>query len=336
MSEPAVQPEHSRRRKRILLYMGLALVSVLLAVGLWLAAQPAAPPLQGEVDAASVNVATKALARLETVRVREGDRVRAGAVLATLSSPEIANGQQQAQAALDSARAAQTLADDGVRPEDLTSLKATWQAAQAAADLAAKTSMRADHLYAEGVIAAQRRDEAHAARQSSAKTAEAAKAQYLKAAAGVSPAAREVAAAQVRIAAAGAATANALGQETRLVSPIAGEVARRLVEPGELVSPVLPAFQVIDVDHPYVTINLPESQYNGMAVGRRLTGRVPALDRSVAFRVQHIAPQGEFATFRADRQSRGYDVRAFEVKLEPVQPVPALRPGMSVLFDWPQ
>ena len=336
MSEPAVQPEHSRRRKRILLYMGLALVSVLLAVGLWLAAQPAAPPLQGEVDAASVNVATKALARLETVRVREGDRVRAGAVLATLSSPEIANGQQQAQAALDSARAAQTLADEGVRPEDLTSLKATWQAAQAAADLAAKTSMRADHLYAEGVIAAQRRDEAHAARQSSAKTAEAAKAQYLKAAAGVSPAAREVAAAQVRIAAAGAATANALGQETRLVSPIAGEVARRLVEPGELVSPVLPAFQVIDVDHPYVTINLPESQYNGMAVGRRLTGRVPALDRSVAFRVQHIAPQGEFATFRADRQSRGYDVRAFEVKLEPVQPVPALRPGMSVLFDWPQ
>lgn len=336
MSEPAVQPEHSRRRKRILLYMGLALVSVLLAVGLWLAAQPAAPPLQGEVDAASVNVATKALARLETVRVREGDRVRAGAVLATLSSPEIANGQQQAQAALDSARAAQTLADDGVRPEDLTSLKATWQAAQAAADLAAKTSMRADHLYAEGVIAAQRRDEAHAARQSSAKTAEAAKAQYLKAAAGVSPAAREVAAAQVRIAAAGAATANALGQETRLVSPIAGEVARRLVEPGELVSPVLPAFQVIDVDHPYVTINLPESQYNGITVGRRLTGRVPALDRSVAFRVQHIAPQGEFATFRADRQSRGYDVRAFEVRLEPVQPVPALRPGMSVLFDWPQ
>ena len=336
MSEPAVQPEHPRRRKRILLYVGLALVALLLAVGLWLAAQPAAPPLQGEVDAASVNVATKALARLETIRVHEGDRVRAGALLATLSSPEITNGQQQAQAALDSARAAQTLADEGVRPEDLTSLKATWQAAQAAADLAAKTSTRADHLYAEGVIAAQRRDEAHAARQSSAKTAEAAKAQYVKAAAGVRPAAREVAAAQVRIAAAGAATADALGQETRLVSPIAGEVARRLVEPGELVSPVLPAFQVIDVDHPYVTINLPESQYSGMAVGRRLTGRVPALDRSVAFRVQHIAPQGEFATFRADRQSRGYDVRAFEVKLEPVQPVPALRPGMSVLFDWPQ
>lgn len=194
MSEPAVQPEHPRRRKRILLYVGLALVALLLAVGLWLAAQPAAPPLQGEVDAASVNVATKALARLETIRVHEGDRVRAGALLATLSSPEITNGQQQAQAALDSARAAQTLADEGVRPEDLTSLKATWQAVQAAADLAAKTSTRADHLYAEGVIAAQRRDEAHAARQSSAKTAEAAKAQYVKAAAGVRPAAREVAA----------------------------------------------------------------------------------------------------------------------------------------------
>jgi HlyD family secretion protein len=324
------------RRKRTLLYAGLVVVALVLALGLWLAARPANPPLQGEVEADTVNVATKALARIETIGVQEGDLVKAGQVLATLSSPEIANGQQQAQAALDSARAAQALTDEGARAEDVASLKATWLAAQATANLAAVSSARADRLYGEGVIAAQRRDEATAARDSSARTAQAAKAQYLKAIAGARPQTKEIAAAQVRIAAAGAATANALEKETTLVSPIAGEVSRRLVEPGEIVSPVLPAIQVTDVDHPYVTVNLPESQYRGMKEGRLLSGHVPALDRSIRFRVSHIAPQGEFATFRADRQSRGYDVRAFEVKLRPAEHAPDLRPGMSVLFDWPQ
>ena len=323
-------------RRRGWLYIGIAAVVLLLAFGLWLASRPAAPPLQGQVEADSVNVATKTLSRVVSIRAEEGDRVKAGDVLATLDSPEIANGQQQANAALDSARAAQALTDEGVRAEDVASLKATWLAAQAAADLAATSSKRADRLYAEGVIAAQRRDEAHAARDSSARTAEAAKAQYTKSLAGARPPSREIAAAQVRIAAAGAATAAALEKETRLISPIAGEVSRRLVEPGELVSPVLPAIQIIDIDHPYVLVDVPESQYKGMAEGRILVGRVPALDRTIRFRVQHIAAQGEFATFRADRQSRGYDVRAFEVKLRPAERVPGLRPGMSVLIDWPQ
>ena len=334
MTDAADPPPN--RRTRTLLYVGLIVVAILLAIGLWLASRPATPPLQGEVDADTVNIATKALARIEAIRVQEGDRVKAGEVLATLSSPEIANGAQQAQAALDSARAAQALTDEGARVEDVASLKATWLAAQATANLAAVSATRADRLYAEGVIAAQRRDEADAARASSARTAQAAKAQYVKALAGARPQTKEIAAAQVRIAAAGAATAAALEKETTLTSPIAGEVSRRLVEPGELVSPVLPAIQVTDIDHPYVTVDLPESQYVGMKEGRVLTGHVPALDRDVRFRVSHIAPQGEFATFRADRQSRGYDVRAFEVKLRPENRVADLRPGMSVLFDWPQ
>ncbi|OYY91700.1 MAG: hemolysin secretion protein D [Sphingomonas sp. 28-66-16] len=335
MTEPADDTPPGRR-KRILLYVGLAVIALLLALGLWLASRPANPPLQGQVDADSVNIATKALARIETIRVEEGDRVKAGDVLATLSSPEIAGGQQQAQAALDSARAAESLTNDGARAEDVTSVKATWLAAQATADLAATSSARADRLYAEGVIAAQRRDEAHAARDSSARLAQAARAQYLKVIAGVRPETSAIAAAQVRIAAAGAATAAALGKETSLVAPIDGEVSRRLVEPGELISPLLPAIELIDIDHPYVVIDLPESQYKGMAVGRMITGRVPALDRSMTFHVQHIAPQGAFATFRADRQSRGYDVRAFEVRLRPAGRATGLRPGMSVLFDWPQ
>jgi multidrug resistance efflux pump len=165
-------------RQRRWLYLGLALVAVLLAIGLWLAARPSDPPLQGEVDADTINVATKALARVDAITVEEGDRVQPGQVLARLSSPEITNGQAQAQAALDGAKAAQALADEGARAEDIASVRATWLAAQATADLARTSSERADRLFAQGVIAAQRRDEAHAARDSSAQAAAAARAQY--------------------------------------------------------------------------------------------------------------------------------------------------------------
>ncbi|WP_404366078.1 HlyD family secretion protein [Sphingomonas sp. MMS24-J45] len=330
---PAAEPG---ARARTLLYAGLVVVALIVALGLWLASRPGPEQIQGTVEADSVNVATKALARVDRLLVDEGARVAAGQILATLSSPEIGNAERQAQGALDTAQALSAIAQSGARREDVESLRAVWQSAQAAADLGAVSSARADRLFAEGVIAAQRRDEAHAARDSSRRSAEAARLQYQKALAGSRAEEKQAAAAQVRIAQAGLSTAQALTSETRLTSPIAGEVARRLLRPGEIVSPVLPAFQVIDIAHPWVEITVRENQYAGLQIGSVLVGHVPALGRDVRFRVSHVAPEAEFATVRATRQSTGYDVRAFSVKLRPSDPAPGLRPGMSVLFDWPR
>ncbi|MES3106682.1 HlyD family secretion protein [Sphingomonas aurantiaca] len=333
MSDPTAPPT---RRARILLYVGLVVVVAIVGVGLWLASRPAPEQIQGMVEADSVNVATKALARVDRLLVDEGARVKAGQVLATLSSPELGNAERQAQGVLDTARALDAVARAGARSEDVGSLRAIWQSAQAAATLGATSSRRADTLFAEGVIAAQRRDEAHAARDSSQRSAEAARLQYEKALAGTRSEDKQAAAAQVRIAQAGLATARSLMNETRLVSPIAGEVSRKLLQPGEIVSPVLPAYQVIDIDHPRVEITVRESHYAGIHPGGILVGHVPALARDIRFRVVRIAPEAEFATVRATRQSSGYDVRAFGVQLRPVERVADLRPGMSVLFDWPR
>ncbi len=334
MNEESAAP--ASRRKRIIVIAVVVVVLAVVILGLWLASRPAPQQLQGMVDAEEVNVATKALARVEKLMAEEGQRVEAGAVLATLSSPEITGAQAQAQGALDAARAIASATNEGPREEDIATLRSTWQAAQAAADLAAETSRRTQNLYAEGVVAAQRRDEAVAARDSSARMAEAARLQYQKALAGARRQTKAAADAQVRIAQAGAQTAEAMESETRLVSPIAGEVARKLVQPGEIVSPVLPAYQVLDIDHPWVSVNLREDQYSSLSTGTVLRGHIPALDRDAEFRVYLISPRGDFATWRATREASGYDVRTFEVRLRPVEPIAELRPGMSVLFDWPQ
>lgn len=328
---------HSPRWRYFWLWLAVVLVAVLLGLGLWLSARPQPVHLQGTVDAEQINVATKALARVEKTLVERGQRVKAGQLLAELSSPELDGALRQADNALAVARAEQQVANDLSRPEDIEAAHAAWQAAQAQAELARVSAQRAEALYAEGVIAAQRRDEARAARQSSARLAEAARAQWQKLRAGARPAVREVARARVDSAESSQRTAKALDQETRLFAPAEGEVASKLAQDGEIVGPLTPVFQIVAIDHPWVRLSVREDQYKGLQMGRELRGDVPALGlQGVPFKVSLISPMADFATWRATQQASGFDVRTFEVRLVPVRPVEGLRPGMSVLFGWPQ
>jgi HlyD family secretion protein len=47
-----------------------------------------------------------------------------------------------------------------------------------------------------------------------------------------------------------------------------------------------------------------------------------------------IAAKGEYTGWRATRASGDFDLRTFEVRAYPTQPVSGLRPGMSVFTDW--
>jgi HlyD family secretion protein len=87
----------------------------------------------------------------------------------------------------------------------------------------------------------------------------------------------------------------------------------------------------------WVALYLREDQFSGMHLGRTLIGDVPALGlKEAPFTVYFIAPAGDFATWRATRQSSGYDVKSFEVRVRPAKAIQDFRPGMSVLFPWPQ
>lgn len=101
--------------------------------------------------------------------------------------------------------------------------------------------------------------------------------------------------------------------------------------------PGIPVFTLIDPHDLWVSFNVREDQYAGIALGRELHGHIPALDLDdVVFRIDYISAQGDFATWRSTRQSSGYDVKSFEVRARPLEQPHGLRPGMSVLFDWPQ
>ncbi|MEN5145039.1 HlyD family secretion protein [Brevundimonas diminuta] len=336
--KPAVAPPPRPARRSPLTLIVAVVVALLIAfiiVGLFLAARPAPDQVQGMVEAETFTVTTKVPSRVERFLAAEGDQVKAGQELALMSSPEVEAKDAQARALLQSTEAIQSLSREGARTEDVQSVESIWRASQATARLAEQTARRAENLFAEGVISAQRRDEAVAARAATASQTEAARQQYLKALAGARPQEKSVADANVSGARAAVAEVESLQGETRLTAPHGGEVSERFSNVGELVLTGVPVFTIVDIADPWVAFSVREDQYRDLKIGSTVRGDVPALGvRGAAFRVTAISPQGEFATWRSTRQSSGYDVRSFQVKAKPARPIEGLRPGMSVLFDW--
>lgn len=332
---PKARPKKKPPVKALLIALLALLVVGFIIVGLFLAAKPAPVQIQGMVEAETFVVSTKVPSRVEQFLAEEGQQVSAGTELAVMSSPEVEAKDMQARALLKSAEAIQSLSVEGARGEDVNTVYSIWQAAVSAAQLADQTARRAENLYAEGVISAQRRDEAVAARRATAAHAEASRQQYLKARAGTRPQEKAVADAQVAGAQAAIAETESLQAETRLVAPHAGEIAERFANVGELVLTGVPVFTIVDTANPWVTLTVREDQYSDLKIGSVIHGDIPALGmENVAFNVTAISPQGAYATARSTRQSRGYDVRSFEVKAKPARPIERLRPGMSVLFNW--
>jgi len=72
-----------------------------------------------------------------------------------------------------------------------------------------------------------------------------------------------------------------------------------------------------------------------LKVGDRFEARLPALgNEKITVAVKTIATRGEYTGWRATRATGDFDLRTFEVRAYPVDPVPDLRPGMSAYADW--
>lgn len=293
---------------------------------------PATFSIQGRVEGETVNISTKLPSRVAAIYVKEGQAVRAGEPLVQLISPEIDAKKQQAAAMLQSALAFQSSTDRGTRQENVDTLYANWQSAKAQATLAEESYRRGEYLYQEGVISRQRRDEMRAAKQSSAQIAQAAQQQYLKAERGRTDELKSSADAQVQIARAAVAEADALDAETMLYAPIDGTVSKIYIQSSELVMPAVPVMSLLD-NHPTITISVQENQYSHVHALPKLTGFIPALNKTADFKIVHTDDEGEFATIKNTRQTGGYDIHSFKTKLEPITPIEGLKVGMSVIFD---
>lgn len=288
--------------------------------------------IQGEVEVSEYRVSSKLPGRIAEICVTEGDFVHKGDTLAILDVPEVEAQKRAAEATQDAAKAVSDMADNGARKEQIQAAYQLWQQAVAASDIAEKTYKRLQNLYNEGVISAQKRDEAFAAYKATQAQVLAAKSQYDMAKSGARNEERKAASDQANAAKNATDVVKSLLRETVQIATADGEVSEIFPKVGELVGLGSPIMSISELNDMWGTFNIREDQLNGMKVGDTFKAYCPAFDKEIEMKVYHIKDQGSFAVWKATKTNGQYDIKTFEVKARLSKPVEGLRPGMTLII----
>jgi HlyD family secretion protein len=264
--------------------------------------------VSGHVEATETRLAPEAGGRILTLTVKEGDRVQPGQVVMTLDTRDV-------QLAIDRARADQAAADAqlrlvmaGARVEDVRQAaaqvetnRAELQAAQTELEAAGQDLARFETLLSNNSGSRKQRDDAATRRdlardrvasaQSRVRTAEEALA---KLRAGARPEEIDAARARVTAATAQIATLEKGLHDASVQAPIAGIVTEKLVEVGEIIAPRAPALVVVDLDHAWADVFVPEPAVPQIKIGQPATVFTDAGGQGLAGTIAYVSPKAEF------------------------------------------
>jgi HlyD family secretion protein len=322
------------QHKNILLAVfGFAAVVMIVALIGYIALDRDPDIIQGQVEVSEYRVSSKVPGRILELRVKEGDFVKAGDTLAILDAPDVRAKMEQAQSAESAAAALELKAQNGARKEQIQGAFSVLQQAKAGYEIAEKSYNRVQRLFEEGVMSAQKRDEAFANYKAMEAQMKAAQSQYDMAVNGARMEDKLAATAQVGRARGAVQEVNSYIHETVQIAQKEGEVTDIYPKVGELVGTGSPIMSIAMMDDMWGTFNVREDQLNDIHVGTEFTVFVPAFNKEVKMKVYHLKDQGSFAVWKATKANGQYDLKTFEVKARPVEKLEGLRPGMSLIIN---
>ncbi len=322
----------SQHNNILLAIIGFATVVILVAIIGFFTLGKKPEIVQGEIEVSEYRVSSKLPGRILELRVKEGDYVRVGDTLAILEAPEVNAQEKAAEAQQQAAAAMSDMADNGARKEQIQAAYQLWQQALAAADIAQKSYERVQNLFDQGVMSAQKRDEAFAGYKAREAQVKAAKSQYDMAKNGAREEEKRAAKKQAQAAEGAANVVRSLLRETVQVSNVEGEISSVYPKVGELVGTGSPIMSISIMKDIWGTFNIREDQLKGMKVGDTFKAYAPAFNKEINMKVFYIKDQGSYAVWKATKTNGQYDLKTFEVKARPIQKFEGLRPGMSIVI----
>ncbi len=233
---------------------------------------------------------SKTTGYVRAVRVRPGDAVTAGQVLADLEANDIRAGVARARAGLDRSMESRTEAESAV------------ESARVAANLAKTTHERFEKLLADRAISQQQYDDEEAKYRAALAQEKMARARL------------GAVASSVDEAKAGLAETQATLGYAQIVAPFAGRVLERRVDPGALASPGMPLLVVADEALLRVEAAVEESRAPEVKVGDPAVVEIETLAQPLEGKVSEIVPSVDVAS------------RAFLVKIDLPEGL-TVRPG---------
>ncbi|HTY58462.1 MAG TPA: efflux RND transporter periplasmic adaptor subunit [Bacteroidota bacterium] len=269
----------------------------------------------GTIEGTDVNIGVEVGGKVLAVRVDEGSRVAPGDTLVVVDDAEYQIQLRQALANLASFESAYRLAVEGSRKEDIVQAEAAFRTAET--DFARMKALLAEHS-----VTQKSYDDAYARYVAAEQT-------YRKLKSGLRP--EEIQGARVRRDQA-AAQADLLRKRVRdchVISPSAGVITLRGVEPGELVNPGMTVLRLTYLDRVKLMIYVNEADLGNVRLGQTAQITIDSFGKgkSVEGSVTYISPVAEFTPKNVQTKEERTKL-VFGVRIEAANPDGALKPGL--------
>jgi HlyD family secretion protein len=314
--------------------VALGLIVVAAGAGAyWLSRPETTPPIVGVVLATEVRIAPEVDGQLTAIKMRKGDRVRAGDVVAELSAIELTASVGQARAALAAAAADRNNVYAGVRAEQVASLKAGIAKAKARLEYAEQQLGRIDTLARSQTASQQELDQAENDAASARADVAEAQANYDAALAGPTKEERAIADVQVEAAASALVVLERRLDKTILRAPADGTVSVIVAEVGENIHAGQPVLVIEVTGKQWLSFNAREDTLQGLTVGSEVNVERAGAREPMTALVTELVPLGSFATWQAERAIGDHDRSTLRLRLDPLGDPTALEPGMTVWLN---
>jgi HlyD family secretion protein len=304
--------------------------------------------VSGHVEATETRLAPEVGGRILTLTVKEGDRIQQGQAVLTLDTRDVQLAINRVKAEQAAAEAQLRLVQAGSRVEDIRqaqsqadTARAEVAAARTEVEAAAVDLERFETLLKNNSGSRKQRDDA-AARRDLAKDRVASAETRVRTADEVVAKLRagarkeEVDAARARVTAVSAQIASlekGMGDAT-LLSPVAGLVTEKLVEIGEVIAPRTPAIVVVDLDHAWADVFVPEPTVPKIKLGQSAMVFTDAGGSGIAGTITYISPKAEF-TPRNVQTAEERSKLVYRVRITVDNKDGVLKQGMPVEADIP-
>jgi HlyD family secretion protein len=251
--------------------------------------------LSGRLEAPVVDLAPKVAGRVVEVKVREGDRVKAGDLLVKLDLGETALAPERDARGLQSAEARFNDLKVGSRNAEIAQADADLADKKAAVELARRELERQETLLSKKVGTQSDTDTARTTLERAVANAKMASDRLELLREGFRRYQTEQARADVSRAQTVLKQSESVAREAEIRAPADGVVLHRMAEPGLLLGAGQPAVTMAFADRLYVRTFIPETQLGRVRMGSPAEVSVDAFKgRTFPAKVTEISPDAEF------------------------------------------
>jgi HlyD family secretion protein len=251
--------------------------------------------LSGRLEAPVVDLAPKVAGRVVEVKVREGDRVKAGDLLVKLDLGETALAPERDARGLQSAEARFNDLKVGSRSAEIAQAEADLADKKAAVELARRELERQETLLSKKVGTQSDTDTARTTLERAVANAKMASDRLELLREGFRRYQTEQARADVSRAQTVLKQSESVAREAEIRAPADGVVLHRMAEPGLLLGAGQPAVTMAFADRLYVRTFIPETQLGRVRMGSPAEVSVDAFKgRTFPAKVTEISPDAEF------------------------------------------